>query len=222
MLYFRVRCIVQSHLTRTENGVQTIHFTIAQLKAAQILAAQQDIRYYLNGVFIEATPFETRLVATDGHKAGVFRYAVENDVLAGATVEVIIPHEAIDRLKAAKSDMTAVVRLEVEDRQCSLCVDAMGARIQFVAVDGRYPDYRRIFPKTMSGVPGQYRADLLMDFAKAAKLLIKKSPAVMPRLTYNGSCARVSFDDYDDFAGVVMGWQIPVASKTRPADTSWI
>ncbi|HDR9176356.1 TPA: DNA polymerase III subunit beta [Burkholderia vietnamiensis] len=212
--------------------MQTIHFTVAQLKAAQILAAQQDIRYYLNGVFIEATPFETRLVATDGHKAGVFRYAVENDVLAGATVEndvlagatveVIIPHEAIDRLKAAKSDMTAVVRLEVEDRQCSLCVDAMGARIQFVAVDGRYPDYRRIFPKTMSGVPGQYRADLLMDFAKAAKLLIKKSPAVMPRLTYDGSCARVSFDDYDDFAGVVMGWQIPAKSKTRPADTSWI
>ncbi|AAT38390.1 putative DNA polymerase III protein [Burkholderia phage BcepC6B] len=171
-------------------------------------------------MFIEATPYETRLVATDGHKAGVFRYAVENDVPAGETAEVIIPHEAIDRLKAAKSDLVHFVRLEVEDRQCSLCVDAMGARIQFVAVDGRYPDYRRIFPKTMSGVPGQYRADLLMDFAKAAKLLIKKSPAVMPRLTYNGDSARVSFDDYDDFAGVIAGCRL--ANGSRLADTSWI
>ncbi|MCW3657887.1 hypothetical protein K6L27_06900 [Burkholderia cenocepacia] len=202
--------------------MQTIHFTIAQLKAAQILAAQQDVRFYLNGVFIEATPFETRLVATDGYKIGVIRYAVENDVAAGTTAEVIIPHDAIDKLKAAKRDMMSAVRLEVEDRQCALCVDSMGARIQFVAVDGRFPAYRLAFPQSTSGVPGQYRADLLMDFAKAGKVLLQKSRLDMPRLDYNDTNARVSFDDYDDFAGVIAKWDIPKASKSRPADTSWI
>ena len=41
--------------------MQTIHFTIAQLKAAQFLAAENDIRAYSKGVDLEATPIETPL-----------------------------------------------------------------------------------------------------------------------------------------------------------------
>ncbi len=198
--------------------MQTIHFTLAQLKAAQILAAVQDIRYYLNGVFIEATPFETRLVATDGHKCGVIRHAAENDV--SDDVSLIIPSDVINKLKAAKRDMQSAVYIEIENGKYVLHAPALGYPTEFAPIDGRYPDYRRIFPKTTSGEPGQYSVHLLMDFAKAARVLLNKSSDVTPRINYNGENARVSIDDYDNFAGVVMGWR--AAENSKPADTSWI
>lgn len=198
--------------------MQTIHFTLAQLKAVQCLAAENDIRYYMNGVFVEATPFETRLVATDGTAIGVTRFAIENDL--ERDTELIIPSATIDSIKAGKREMQAPARVEIDDGQHYLCVEKLSLRIAFVPVDGKFPAYRRVFPKAPSGEVGQFDPQLLTAFAKAGKILRDLSHNPVPRLTYNGESARVSFDNYDDFAGAVMGWRAP--KNSRPADTSWI
>jgi len=44
-----------------------IHISRNKLKAAAYFSARDDIRYYLNGILIESTPMQTRIVATDGH-----------------------------------------------------------------------------------------------------------------------------------------------------------
>ncbi|EML1597778.1 DNA polymerase III subunit beta [Burkholderia cenocepacia] len=198
--------------------MQTIHFTLAQLKATQCLAAENDIRYYFNGVFVEATPFETRLVATDGTAIGVTRCAIENDI--EGDVGLIIPNATIDGIKAGKRDMQAPARVEIEDGQHYLCVEKLSLRVTFAPVDGKFPVYRRVFPQTVSGEVGQFDPELLTAFAKAGKILRDLSHNPVPRLAYNGDSARVSFDNYDDFAGVIMGWRAP--KNSRPADTSWI
>lgn len=43
-----------------------VHVTAAALKAALLQAGKQDIRYYLNGICVEAYEKETRIIATDG------------------------------------------------------------------------------------------------------------------------------------------------------------
>ena len=53
--------------------IQTIQIDPRQLKAVALLAPKQDRRYWLNGVYVEAMPRETRLVAMDGKRMGVFR-----------------------------------------------------------------------------------------------------------------------------------------------------
>ena len=193
--------------------MQTIHFTIAQLKAAQFLAAENDIRAYFNGVYLEATPFETRLVGCDGTKIGVVRCAIENDIAADTAL--IVPNDIIDKAKVTKRDMLSPARVEIDNGQHTLCVDAPDLRLPFAPVDLRYPEYRRVFPKAMSGEPGQFDPQLLVAFANAGKTLMHKSHAPVPRLAYNGDNARVTFDNYDEFVGVIMGWRAP--KNSRPA-----
>lgn len=198
--------------------MQTIHFTIAQLKAAQFLAAENDIRAYFNGVYLEATPFETRLVGCDGTKIGVVRYVVENDL--DTDTALIVPNDIIDKAKVTKRDMLSAARVEIENGQHTLCVDTAGLRLPFAPADGRFPEYRRVFPKTTSGEPGQFDPQLLVAFAKAGKTLLHKSNNPVPRLAYNGDNARVTFDNYDEFVGVIMGWRAP--KNSRPAVVDWL
>ncbi|KJK22217.1 hypothetical protein UB46_23000 [Burkholderiaceae bacterium 16] len=51
--------------------IQIIQIDPRQLKAIALLAPKTDQRYWLNGVFVEATSTETRLVAMDGKRMGV-------------------------------------------------------------------------------------------------------------------------------------------------------
>ncbi|MDI9684284.1 hypothetical protein [Burkholderia cenocepacia] len=200
--------------------MQTIHFTIAQLKAAQFLAAENDIRAYFNGVYLEATPFETRLVGCDGTKIGVVRHAVENDVDAGTTATLIVPNDIIDKAKVTKRDMLAAARVEIDNGQHTLCIDALDLRMPFSPPAGRFPEYRRVFPKTTSGEPGQFDPQLLIAFAKAGKTLLHTSNNPVPHLAYNGDNARVTFNNYDEFVGVIMGMRPP--KESRPAVVDWL
>ena len=70
----------------------------SQLKAMLNLAAKQDIRFYLCGVFVEFNQQTTRLVATCGHKLGVFNHHSENNQGAGS---LIIPRSVIENLPKA-------------------------------------------------------------------------------------------------------------------------
>ena len=59
----------------------TVSFNPKWLKAAAMIAARRDIRYYLNGVLVEVFEKEARLVATDGHRMVIFRNLVDFSAL---------------------------------------------------------------------------------------------------------------------------------------------
>src|ERR1043165_920969 len=65
------------------------------LEQTQFCMAQQDVRYYLNGVLLEAGGGKLRVVATDGH-----RMAVGELPLSGANSEkqVIVPRKAVHEI----------------------------------------------------------------------------------------------------------------------------
>lgn len=196
--------------------MQKAAVTAAHLKAIALLAAQQDIRYYLNGVLVEATPFETRLVATDGHKLGVVRFATENEITSD--LSFIVPTSAIDSLKVGKREMSAPLSIEIDGADYAII--AGGVRISFKPVDGKFPRWQRFVPKTLSGKAAQYDPTLLMDFVKCGRILLGSSTFRNPRIEQNGKDAsRVTFDGYDNFIGVLMPFMF--AQKAKPADVSW-
>lgn len=165
----------------------------AHLKAAYQFAAVSDVRYYLNGVLAEVRASETRLVATNGHIAGVLRDLVlvgEQDAMP----DVIIPS---DTVKLAITNKSKTIELVFEDGKWSL------AGISFTPIAGKFPDYRRIIPKTHSGEAAQLNVDLLGCFVKAGKALGVKS---QPIIRHNGSGgAQVQFYGRDEeFVGVIM------------------
>ncbi|MEO8626940.1 MAG: DNA polymerase III subunit beta [Betaproteobacteria bacterium] len=107
----------------------------------QYAMAQQDIRYYLNGLLLSLRPEGVTVVATDGHRLAFAKLPV---TLATPITEVILPRKAIVELTKLLADSQEPVTLRVLDNQ----VSATFGRISFITklVDGKFPDYQKVVP----------------------------------------------------------------------------
>lgn len=127
------------------------------LKASLHCAAKTDVRYYLNGVYIYAHGLHCELVSTNGHILSAFR--VDNcaqDYIPETSV--IIP------LEIAKQAIALHKKAKVIDMVITKITDSNGERtefklggIEFKPVDGNFPDYNRVIP----------RSETLVDIAPA-------------------------------------------------------
>lgn len=159
------------------------------LKAALCCAATKDIRYYLNGLYVEVMATETRIVGCDGGTVAVLRLLQDNP----DCFTVIIP---IDIVKLAISGKSEVLSLSHVDGKW-----VIGA-IGFTAVEGKFPDYRRVIPNNHNGQAAQFSTDLIAQFAKIGKALGHKGN---PIIRHNGyDAAQVQFYGDNDFVGVIM------------------
>ena len=121
------------------------------LGLVQYAMAQQDIRYYLNGLLMVVENSELKLVATDGHRLGYAAMKLENDL---PRQEVIIPRKTVLELGKLLADSDDEVRLEVSATQASFSFGS----IELVSklIDGKFPDYTRV-------IPTQHKNELNID-----------------------------------------------------------
>ena len=173
----------------------------SQLKAMLNLASKQDIRYYLCGVNVVYTGAMTRLIATDGHKLGIFNFTpCEGDNIGAGSL--IIPREVIENLPKSKHDPLLVITKE--DKQGYWKITAAGIQTIFGQIEGTFPDYARVCAFTTNGEPATYNFEYLIAFLKTQKEL-KGSKTQMPEIYQNGgSAALVRLSGVDNFAGVIM------------------
>jgi len=140
------------------------------LKAVSRFAAIKDIRYYLQGVLIESTPLQTRLAATCGHSLAVHRADAKGDNEGSWTG--ILPLDAVNTLlKMKPSHKTlkdAPITVTVSDEGEIRC-DWVGQSIITRAVDGKFPDYRRVIPEALDGQPCWINPDYLSRIVDASK-----------------------------------------------------
>ncbi|QBE66826.1 hypothetical protein [Pseudoduganella lutea] len=178
------------------------------LKAAALCAATKDIRFYLNGVFVEFLLEETRLVATDGNIAAVLRDEQKHTL--DQCVSLIIPNDVIKRaLTGWKSGGSSLESLNGGLWSLNSVV--------FTPMDGRFPDYRRIVPTKASGAVGQFDPELLAVFGKVAKALGQKTSAV--HIWHSGTdAAAVQVLGRPEFTGVMMPLKKP---KEAPVMSTW-
>ena len=66
------------------------HIKQSTLDAMLLIAGKKDIRYYLNGVYVEFDTTTTRAVGCDGHKLGIFQNAAPDNRGAGS---IIVPRD---------------------------------------------------------------------------------------------------------------------------------
>ena len=128
--------------------------TIAQkdLKAVSLAMAKNDIRYYLKGVFIEFNRAETRIVATDGHRLHVVR-TVDSSAMVTEPVTFIIPADMVKhclKAKAARHDRNPQITLHFSNGKVEAVLPD-GSTFAAPAIDGTFPDYRRIIQQCVSG-----------------------------------------------------------------------
>lgn len=112
------------------------------LALVQYAMAQQDIRYYLNGLLMMVDVGELRVVATDGH-----RLAVATRELAVRDLgkqEVIVPRKTVLELAKLLQDTEDPVSIELSGSQARFRFD--GILLASKLVDGKFPDYQRVIP----------------------------------------------------------------------------
>ena len=188
-----------------------IHSNSDQLRASLLTAATKDIRYYLCGVCIEASPTYTRLISTDGHRASIQGYKVENTI--EREIQFIVPFDTLKMLKPKDT----FVKFESED-YINWTMTTKNFSVNFTIVDGKFPDWRRILPKDSEqlGTPAQFNVEYLADFGKASKILGFGSDFQNVFIKHNGENTTEVRLNSSSYLGIIMPIRAEMIKKDIP------
>lgn len=129
---------------RSETEFQVSQKMLKQLiDAVQFSMANQDVRYYLNGMLLETEGEQLRTVATDGHRLAVSTRNLTQDM--GTTQSVIVPRKGVLELAKLISDSDELLHVQIGTN--NLRINLPDFTFTTKLIDGRFPDYRRVFPK---------------------------------------------------------------------------
>lgn len=140
-----------------------------QLLLVQYGMAQQDIRYYLNGLLLVVEEQQLKMVATDGHRLA---YAAAKLPQPVAKTEVIVPRKAVLELTKLLADGEEEVEVQILPNQVQFRFS--GIDLVSKVVDGKFPDYTRVIPTSYKKHFTLDRLILLQALQRAAILSNEK------------------------------------------------
>lgn len=165
--------LLKSELLRL---IESTHFSMAN----------QDVRYYLNGMSIECESNEIRSVATDGHRLAICK--ISNDSLTLPARQVIVPRKGI---------LEIIRLLDPVDEEIQVYLGSNHLRIvdkefSFTSklVDGRFPDYRRVLPRNGDKVFITDKEQLRQVLSRASILSNEKFKGV--RLNFSNALLKIT------------------------------
>jgi DNA polymerase-3 subunit beta len=104
--------------------------------------AQQDVRYYLNGLLFDLRDQLLRCVATDGHRLALCETELENST--GSKRQIIVPRKGVTELQRLLEGGDRAVELEVGRSHVRVKRDDVTFTSKLI--DGRFPDYEAVIP----------------------------------------------------------------------------
>ena len=193
------------------------------LKALSYAMAAKDVRYYLLGVGIDATEGATFWLAADGHRIGVYHGAPSEEGRGAC----ILPRSFVLSVLKMGDRVTKAHQFHIDFTAQTVTHVASGLTDKLI--DGRYPDWRRVMPADLSGMPAQFDPDYMGGLAKIARALGYKASSV--RTGYNGkSVALFTVGNEPDFivglmpmcqdAACVPDWLAPKTEETAPTEAA--
>ncbi|MGV6806375.1 MAG: DNA polymerase III subunit beta [bacterium] len=173
---FTLSTLPANEFPNVEEGDARLEFSLpqAELKAliddTAFAMAQQDVRYYLNGMLFEVSAGQVRAVATDGHRLAMATKKVE--VQTSEDVRVILPRKGVLELSRLLDSSGPDARVIIGKNHFRLQTPEFGFTSKLV--DGNYPDYQRVLPRGGSLVLKGDRETLKLAFSRAAILSNEK------------------------------------------------
>ena len=139
------------------------------LKLAEFAMAQQDIRYYLNGMLLVVDQGTLQAVATDGHRLSWASIAIDGNY---TRQEVILPRKTVLELSKLLDDSDTPLTIDILANQARFRF----GNVELVSkvVDGKFPDYNRVIPTGHGKRIELDRATLLSALQRAAILSNEK------------------------------------------------
>ncbi len=126
---------------------EVARFSVPQKALRRVLGlvhyamAQQDIRYYLNGLLMVVEEGGLKLVATDGHRLA---YAALEVGAKLPRQEAIVPRKTVIELGKLLGESDEPVQIELSATQAGFRFGAV--ELVTKLIDGKFPDYTRVIP----------------------------------------------------------------------------
>lgn len=183
---FTLSTLPASEFPAIELGENDLSFRCEQGEVKRLIdrtsfaMAQQDVRYYLNGMLWELHDDVLRVVATDGHRLAMCTRPVNIEV-NGEVKQAILPRKGVIELARLLSEPEKSVELIVGNNHIRAITDSFVFTSKLV--DGKFPDYERVLPRNGDKIVLGNREELRQAFARTSILSNEKYRGVRFVLT---------------------------------------
>ncbi|ARU86480.1 DNA polymerase III subunit beta [Pseudomonas sp. M30-35] len=173
---FSLSTLPANDFPTVEEGPGSLTFDLVQSKLRRLIErtsfamAQQDVRYYLNGMLLEVQTGILRAVATDGHRLAMCSMQAEIDNVERH--QVIVPRKGILELARLLTEQDGIVSIVLGQHH----IRATTGEFTFTSklVDGKFPDYERVLPRGGDKIVIADRQGLREAFSRTAILSNEK------------------------------------------------
>jgi DNA polymerase-3 subunit beta len=111
------------------------------LEKTTFCMANQDVRYYLNGLLLNVSNSKLKLVASDGHRLSI--YEDNLDQAAGFEARIILPRKGVIELSRLLDDPEAELKVEFSSNNIRISIKNLIFSAKLV--DSKYPDFSKVF-----------------------------------------------------------------------------
>lgn len=147
--HFTLATLPADHFPSIEAEEDSVTIKVPQKNLKKLIdsvafgMAQQDVRYYLNGMLFEISSAELKAVATDGHRLALS--SLEVDTGSEEVRSIIVPRKGVLELAKLLQDTESLCVLTVGKNHLKATVDSFTFTSKLI--DGKFPDYQRVIPK---------------------------------------------------------------------------
>ncbi len=184
---FTLATLPAREFPNVEDSMGTHQFTIKQGQLKRLIdrtafaMAQQDVRYYLNGMLWEIKGKQMRVVATDGHRLALC--TLPGKVEASDDTQVILPRKGVLELARLLLEDEADIAIVIGSNHIRATTNDFTFTSKLV--DGKFPDYQRVLPRAPDKIVLGSRLEMRQAFTRAAILSNEKYRGVRLKLTKN-------------------------------------
>ena len=161
--------LFRSRLTMSQEQLQSFSLPQKLLKATlrlvEFAMAQQDIRFYLNGMLFVLEKDQLVCVATDGHRLSYAVMPVEGNF---SKQEIIVPRKTVIELSKLMADTDEPITIDILANQVRFSFGNI--ELTSKVIDGKFPDYNRVIPTAHTKLITIDRLLLLSTLQRAAIL----------------------------------------------------
>lgn len=111
------------------------------LKKTSFCMANQDVRYFLNGLLLQISGSKINAVASDGHRLSLYRGILDKPAYEDITI--IVPRKGVLELNRIVDSLDETINIKIS----SNTIEAACNNILFSSklIDGKFPDFKNVF-----------------------------------------------------------------------------
>jgi DNA polymerase-3 subunit beta len=170
--HFTLATLPADQFPNTDENEQDVEVRFSEgafksmLESTAFAMAQQDVRYYLNGMLLEIGNQYVKTVATDGHRLALS--SVDTDQVLADKLQVIVPRKGVQEFSRLLSDSDDEVAILIGDNHIQSEIG--NYRFTSKLIDGKFPEYERVIPQGGDKVIVAERESLKAMFTRASIL----------------------------------------------------